>query len=156
MLVLEDDLTALTGGVWEAFLGLTAEPVPPDDAVVGSCYSSCVHISGAWEGSVNLVLPEPLARTVAAAMFDLPPSDVSAEDLTDAVGELANIIGGNVKGMIDEPCELSLPVVAAGPGISLSIPGAEVLQSVTLSSGGHAFQVAVHARPTPRTPRSEP
>ena len=139
MLVLEDDLTALTGGVWEAFLGLTAEPVPPDDAVVGSCYSSCVHISGAWEGSVNLVLPEALARTVAAAMFDLPPADVSADDLTDAVGELANIIGGNVKGFVsdtDSTWSLSLPVVSAGV---LCVPASRLMTEVLFTYEGRTL-----------------
>ena len=153
MLVLENDLTALTGGVWESFLGLRAEPVGPAPPAGGSFYTSCVHISGGWEGSVHLVMPEELARTAAAAMFGLPVEEVSAAELADAVGELANVIGGNVKGMIDEPCALSLPLVASGRDVSVSQPGAEVLQSVTLATAGHTFTVAVHARPSePPTP----
>jgi len=149
VLVLENDLTALTGGVWESFLGMTAEPVPPVEPGDGSFYTSCVHISGAWEGSVNLVLPEGLARDAAAAMFGLEAHEVSNADLADAVGELANIIGGNVKGMIDAPCALSLPVVAAGGRDAVTVPGSELVQSVTLCTAGHAFVVAVHARTAP-------
>jgi len=36
------------------------------------------------------------------------------EDVADAVGELVNMIGGNVKSLMPGPSVLSLPVVAAG------------------------------------------
>jgi chemotaxis protein CheX len=36
------------------------------------------------------------------------------EDVADAVGELANMIGGNIKGLMPGPSVLTLPVVASG------------------------------------------
>jgi chemotaxis protein CheX len=37
--------------------------------------------------------------------------DVTQSDIVDAVGELANVIGGNVKALLPQPCQLSLPHV---------------------------------------------
>ena len=71
MLVLEDDLTALTGGVFEAFLGMAAEPAVPDPNATGPFYTSSVAISGGWDGSVSIIIPVPLARAAAAAMFGM-------------------------------------------------------------------------------------
>lgn len=146
MLVLEDDLTELTSGVWDAFLGMAAEPARPDDADGGPFHTASVAISGGWDGSVSLVLPHGLALHAAAAMFGMEPDEIGADEVADAVGELANIIGGNIKGMIDDPCTLSLPMVAVGRDYSVSVPGSQVVRSVALRSQGQTFQVAVHAR----------
>ena len=51
------------------------------------------------------------ARNAAAALLGVELDDVTTEDVTDALGELANIIGGNVKSLLPEPCALSLPHV---------------------------------------------
>ena len=146
MLVLEDDLTALTGGVFEAFLGMAAEPAVPDPNATGPVYTSSVAISGGWDGSVSIIIPVPLARAAAAAMFGMGDDELGNEEVADSVGELANIIGGNIKGMIEEPCSLSLPMVAVGSDYQVSVPGTELLQSVSLYSEGHTFQVTVHRR----------
>lgn len=37
---------------------------------------------------------------------------VSAMDLTDAFGEIANVVGGNVKSLLEVPASLSLPQVS--------------------------------------------
>lgn len=146
MLVLEDDLTALTGGVWEAFLGMACEPDHVQAPCPGPFFTSCVNISGGWDGSVSLVIPKPLARAAAAAMFGMTDDELGDDEVVDAVGELANIIGGNVKGMIDDPCTLSLPMVAVGTDYQVSVPGTALVQSVSLLSEGLPFQVAVHRR----------
>jgi chemotaxis protein CheX len=51
------------------------------------------------------------ARNAAGALLGIDLGDVTGEDVTDALGELANIIGGNVKSLMPDPSALSLPVV---------------------------------------------
>jgi hypothetical protein len=43
-------------------------------------------------------MPKDLAVSAAAAMIGVPEEDVPPGELRDAVGELANMLGGNVKG----------------------------------------------------------
>ena len=58
----------------------------------------------------------PCATAVTDAMLGLDPGDGPrpAEDVADAVGELVNMIGGNVKSLMPGPSTLSLPLVRAG------------------------------------------
>lgn len=50
-----------------------------------------------------------LARSLLAMEDDEP---VSLEDVQDALGEVANVVGGNLKAMLPEGATLTLPVVA--------------------------------------------
>lgn len=143
MLVIEDDLTGLTSGVWDAFLGLPIDDAYGAELAAGPVRTSCVNISGSWSGSVALVIPEPLATLVAGAMFGLEADELTDVEISDAVGELANIIGGNIKGLIDGPCSLSLPMVASGENYSVTVPGTQLVSQVSLESEGHVFRVSV-------------
>lgn len=145
MIVLDDDLTTLTGAVWESFLEMQAEPAP-GAPVAGRVYTSCVNISGGWDGSVHLVIPQVLAGAVAASMFGMEIDDLTEAEITDAVGELANVVGGNVKGLIEDPCSLSLPTVTVGTDYHVTVPGSELVRDVTLMSNGHAFHVSIYRR----------
>jgi len=136
MQFLEAEVIELTRTVWETALAMGIEPVeddhhPPDgDETV----SACVHISGGWNGSVILSCPSTLGIAIAAAMFELEHDEVDDELLHDAVGEVANMIGGNVKGLVPGPSQLSLPTVATGIHTRLAVPGSHPVTRVGFRS----------------------
>jgi chemotaxis protein CheX len=143
--LLDDDLAGLGDAIWTSILGEPALPaLEPAPAGLRSV-TACVHISGAWDGTLSVTLPWCLAEEVAASMFDVAADDLSTEDVLDAVGELANIAGGNVKGMVEGTSELSLPVVAEGTG-NVSVPGSRVSAKAELSHAGTTFLVQLHER----------
>lgn len=108
-LPVEVDVRELTFTMFESIVGL---PVFADDVATSAPQlTSSVTISGAWEGSVRIELGKRLARRLAAAMFET--SDPAPTDVVDALGELANVLGGNVKSLLPGPSQLSLPKVAA-------------------------------------------
>jgi len=45
------------------------------------------------------------------------PDELEAEDVDDALGELANVVGGNVKAALPGPSTLGLPQVGEAPGV---------------------------------------
>lgn len=108
----DQEIHAVTGFIWESVLGLQVDPTDRSDDDAGSALAGAVHIGGAWEGAVVLSCPEPFARRAAATMFSLDEPEVQSADVTDALGELANMVAGNIKGLLPEPCVLSLPTVA--------------------------------------------
>lgn len=144
----DGDLADLTGAIWSSIVGREADRsmlgVDALDAL--PTVTACVHISGGWHGSVSIALPSDLARQVASLMFDAPADELAADEVLDAVGELANIAGGNVKGLIEEPCTLSLPVVAEGTSYVLAMPGSRVTASVVLAHEGIPFSLEIHER----------
>jgi chemotaxis protein CheX len=143
--LLDDDLAGLGDAIWTSILGTSAPPSFDPVPVGLRSVTACVHISGAWHGSVSVTLPWGLAEEVASTMFDLSIDDLSTDEVLDAVGELANIAGGNVKGMVEGSSDLSLPVVAEGTGL-VSLPGSRVTAKAELSHDGTPFCMQIHER----------
>jgi hypothetical protein len=82
---------------------------------------------------------------IASVMFATPAPELSGSDVTDALGELANMAGGAVKGMIDGDKSLGLPTVAEGVDLVMVVPKmAQVAQVDYTLPAGAVVQVAVH------------
>ncbi len=71
-----------------------------------------IEINGNWHGSVRISSSVRIAKHIAAGMFGKSASEVQDDELSDAVGEFTNIVGGNIKALFPAPCNLSLPGVA--------------------------------------------
>ena len=82
----------------------------PESLPVESVEAS-VKIGGQWAAELRVLGPKKLAESTASAMFDMEPNELTPDETHDAWGEIANIIGGNIKGIVDRDCDLSLPEV---------------------------------------------
>jgi chemotaxis protein CheX len=105
-----------------------------------------VHITGPWSGSVVVECPEQFGRIVAAAMFGSEPDDVTDDELVDVIGELANMIGGNVKALLEGDSSLSLPTVVRGSDFRVIVPGTHLARSLSFECEGHVFAFRVLAK----------
>ncbi len=144
-----EDVQAVTEDVWLALVGddevLVPRPVPPGSPFDATgVWSAAVTVTGGWHGVVTVELHEDVARRLTARMLALPESEVADGDVADAVGELVNMVGGNVKSMMPGPSDLSLPAVAAGRAAFAS----DVVEVCRLdvSWRGGPVRVCIHAR----------
>jgi chemotaxis protein CheX len=147
----EPELTEITERVWASLVEtplVPRQPGQPGPAGGSRTFTGCVQITGAWEGAVTVHCSEALARALTAAMFMVDPGDTTAEEVTDALGELANMVGGNVKALLPEPCRISLPAVADGMDYRLSVPGARPVSAVTWTCNGEPLMVRLLERRT--------
>jgi chemotaxis protein CheX len=107
------DLLTIAEQVWQSYLDVDGVsplvPVPAEK--ISNDVSASVSVTGAWRGHVVVRCSTAASLGAAAALLGVELDDVTTEDVTDALGELANIIGGNVKSLLPEPCALSLPHV---------------------------------------------
>jgi chemotaxis protein CheX len=94
-----------------------------------------------------------LAITLASSMFDGtrsrdgdPPPEVPEADVRDALGEIANMIAGNVKALLPEPCSISLPAVALGSDDTVSVQGTTPVTSVPFTCDGHPLVITLLER----------
>lgn len=138
----EEEVTQFTEMVWTSFLGLDVrrsheEFKPGERQAEGS-----VQITGAWKGLVTLSCPEELAHKVAEIMFGAEPGKATLEEIQDAIGELANMIGGNLKALVPPPSDLSLPIVAVD-GHTLHFPMTQVVCRITMECQNYLFQVSI-------------
>ncbi|SFF63838.1 chemotaxis protein CheX [Blastococcus tunisiensis] len=148
-LIDEETVQSIAQEAWSALIGDDEFLVPlpgglPDDAV-----SSWVEIVGAWSGSVVLTCGRSTAEQLARCLLaEHAPPVLDAEDVQDALGELANVVGGNVKAVLPGHSVLGLPEVGSAPE-----PGPDALrvdllwrgQSLTITAQGSA------GAPTART-----
>jgi chemotaxis protein CheX len=132
------DLQQIGAEIWAAILGLELEAV---EATAAHCeqvrvITGVVQITGDWAGAVTVQVSEDLARTASALMFGSETDDVTEDEITDTVGELANMTGGNVKSLLAGNCQLSLPSVTTGRDYHVHISGAEVVDRTSSDCDG--------------------
>ncbi|MCZ4497985.1 MAG: chemotaxis protein CheX [Marmoricola sp.] len=149
------DVQMVVEEVWSTFLGAEEPLLPgaPGELTVG--WSAAVAVSGEWDGMVSVELPTAMAEEVTRRMLGLGDEPASAvdEDVADAVGELVNMIGGNVKSLMPGPSALSLPVVAAGR-VARPSDVVEVCR-LDASWGGSPLLVSVYVHRPSRHTRPE-
>jgi chemotaxis protein CheX len=82
-----------------------------------------VYLAGAWRGAVLLECDRSQACQFTSRLISIPvPEEVNA-DVRDAMGELANMLGGNLKSVLPRGVVLSMPSVVEGSDYSLRICG---------------------------------
>jgi chemotaxis protein CheX len=106
-----DDLRAVAGDVWESCLAYHGEPLEDGTGALleGVPARAVVRIAGDWSGAVRLEMSRETAAAAARIMLDA--DQVEPDEVADAVGELVNIIGGNLKSLLPTPSRLGLPQV---------------------------------------------
>lgn len=143
---LEEELRQVTEVVWDSVLGHSLTRTEQLPASPPRAVAAWVHITGAWEGAVVLECSATAAESAAAIMFGGNPAAITALDIQDAVGELANMTGGNVKALLPSPASLSLPTVIDGCDWTTRIPGAELLTEVGFEWTGEPVRVKLIAK----------
>lgn len=78
-----------------------------------------VGFAGTYSGVISMHCPITLAKKITGAMLGMSEEEVveGGEDLNDAIGEIANMLGGSVKMILSKgglDVKLSIPTVIAG------------------------------------------
>jgi chemotaxis protein CheX len=114
--------------------------------------TSCVYIEGDWNGAVSLECNRQQACRFAGQLLCMDPPDTVDNDVRDALGELANMIGGNLKSTMAVNACLSMPSVIDGGQYELRICGTDVRNRLAFQFDGGHFWVTVCAKDGPRFP----
>lgn len=114
------EVTQLVETIWSSVLEWDVRPVEDVAEPAAAFVTGTVRITGAWTGSVHLRCDREVTTAAAARMFELPANQLSTDMVLDALGELTNMLAGNLKGLLPGPCELGLPTVGDDWDASLS------------------------------------
>lgn len=112
------DLETLLTDVLYSVLGEEAYPCMdplPAGPVATSRLAAHDELTDTYLG-IEVRVGAVLARLLASRMMAV--GDPSPDDLIDTVGELGNIIGGNVKTLMFHTARLSLPVAELAAGVT--------------------------------------
>lgn len=133
--ITEDLVIETVALAWETFFGVAPDADPAmtvDEPMV--CAS--IALAGPRLTMVVLRLTVDGSQRAASEMLGMEPDEMSDDDLADVVGELVNIIGGNLKGVVgssEDGWSLSLPVVSRG---NQTVPGSTEVMKVGFSWDG--------------------
>lgn len=114
---LAEQLDEVMNTVWQMLLGheIAHAELPEPWCPSGTDnLQARVQISGTWDGALTIECSLKLARAMAEEMFCMEPGEAAPEEIQDALGELVNVVGGNVKALFDGSAKLSLPAVTSG------------------------------------------
>jgi len=145
VVVNEDDLAEMVEQVWVSYLDPEGvNPlIPTGEADQPTEVHSSVSITGSWTGHVVYASSLLAARKAAAAFLAMEVEEVGQEDISDVLGELANIVGGNVKAMLPPGALLSLPQVVLAPETTIRYPSAERISGLYGLWEGEAVSVSM-------------
>ena len=143
MAFLLEDLIQYTQFTWSSILEVDVQQVQQDfKENLDTDIIACVLISGEWKGMVVMSYHLKLAQAVAIKMFDLKDEKPTDEYLTDAVGEIINMIGGNLKALLPQPSFLSLPIVSMN-GNNVLFPCTKEICHSVFNCKGQQFKITV-------------
>ena len=112
-----DQVFAIAQDVFSAMVDGEAGPLQPwagGEIVFEDQVAAWVDLHGLWPGRAALVTETATAHALARALLGMgDDEEITREDLVDAFGEVANVVGGNLKSLLPTPGALSLPQVAA-------------------------------------------
>ncbi len=88
--------------------------IPPSPLV--ESISGVIGLAGTHKGVLAIHLPNRVAMAITGSFLGMEVDEING-DVEDAVGELANMLGGNVKSILSEKgrdIDLSLPTTISG------------------------------------------
>jgi chemotaxis protein CheX len=85
--------------------------------------TSSISFAGLWKAIVLVETPLAMACRITSAIMRVPLPDAFNDDVADAMGELANVIGGNLKALLPTGVILSMPTVVEGNRYSVRVCG---------------------------------
>ena len=142
MAVYDVDIEQTVRAIWDAMLDLPLERIDPQSCPCDPSITAVVVLDGDFDGAIQIGCGRAMALRITQAMFanDEQPS---TEDISDALGEVANMIAGNLKSAFPGHTSVGLPIVAFRTDYKLAIPGARQVGLVCYLSDGESLRVAL-------------
>ena len=137
------DILGLAESVFLSMLALEVHPsneeLRPDEEMI----TGAVYFAGPWKGAVLVQCTRAQACDFTARLMGIAQPSAFDDDVRDAVGEVTNIIGGNLKPILPHGVVLSMPSVVEGYPSALRICGNNPIIRLAFSSALGAFWVTV-------------
>jgi len=108
------------------------EPFKRTNAPLQNSISGIIGLAGNTKGMLAIHLPQATALAVTAAFLGMEVEEID-EDVRDAIGELANMLGGSLKAVLDP----------SGSDIKLSMPSTVYGEEYSIDCLAEAENVAV-------------
>ena len=140
----KDTATTVVREVFATMLGTEAASVESSEVrelshpVVGA-----VYFAGSWKGAVLLECERPLSFALTAQLMSIEQPESVDDDVRDAMGEIANMIAGNLKSSLPAETHLSMPSVVEGSQFTLRVCGGNESMRMDFDSSRGPFSLTL-------------
>lgn len=118
------EINQIVTDVFSAMLSTEAVPCPTCEvSATGPQLTAAIFFAGSWKGAVLVDCSTLLARQWTAKLVSAELPDHVTDDVRDAMGELVNMIGGNLKSVLPHGVGLSMPTVVEGTNYMVKLCG---------------------------------
>jgi len=141
-----------TNAVHEVFKTMLSMEVVPagdgsPDGFDGTRVVGSVSFAGKVLGNISIHMNEAFARVMTAVMLGMEEEEVQGEeDVNDVIGEMSNMIGGNLKSRLCDAglrCDLSIPNITCGTSFHIECRNWARHERLDFHYGPHAVAVEV-------------
>jgi chemotaxis protein CheX len=140
-----EEIGQVAASVFATMMGLEVREVPGPGGVESNpeFVTAAVFLAGAWEGAVLVQCsPHHACELTGCFLGGAPPAEVS-DDVRDVLGEIANMIAGNLKCTLCPGIRVSVPSVVAGKDYSLRLCGARLAEQMALETGKGSLRLSI-------------
>ena len=122
------ELAQVVESVFQTMMHIDVEQSLDVPTPRGEMVTAAVYLTGSFQGAVLLHCPPWQACGLAAEFLNKTPSSSVDDDVLDVMGELANMVAGNLKCTLLPGTHLSIPSVTQGSDSALRLCGTRPIQ----------------------------
>jgi chemotaxis protein CheX len=137
----QQDVSRIAADVFQTMLSLEIWPDSSASDPPGEVVTAAVYFAGDWKGAVLIECTTGQAFEFTARLFSSAPPTHMNDDVRDALGELANMVAGNLKSVLPGGVGISMPSVVEGKNYSLKICGGNLSTRLRFQSSSGPFAV---------------
>ena len=141
--VFRTDLAQIVVSVFQAMLNLEIGPTEMAWAPAPDMLTAAIYFAGEWKGAVLLECTRPQAYEFTRRLMSIETPASTNDDVRDTMGELANMLAGNLKSVLPRGIGLSMPSVVEGKDYSLRICGGNLIDRMPFSGAMGVFCVTL-------------
>jgi chemotaxis protein CheX len=142
---IQDKLIEATREIFSSMvmMEITVKEIMTDHGQLHDSITGMIGLAGTHKGVLAVHLPYAVAMAITSSFLMMDVEEIN-EDVHDAVGEIANMLGGNVKTILSEKgrdIDLSLPSTIAGSQYSFQSDKQIEKVIITFDTGVGTFMV---------------
>jgi chemotaxis protein CheX len=142
--VVLSDIVQIVESVFGAMMGLETTTSETPWLPGGDRLTASIHLLAEdWKGTVLVECDRNSARLFTGRFLSTAPPDTVNDEVRDVLGELANMIGGNLKCVLKPGARLSIPSIVDGGNYSIRMCGTKTLAKLGFRCVDGLFWVTV-------------
>ena len=139
----QEDLDHIVDDLFRTMLATEVTPVaeylPSDEALI----TAIIPFAGPWKGDLVLECRRPQARYYAQRFLQIEDLDETSDDIPSTLGELANIVAGNLKVVLPKGVTMGTPSLIEGKDYTVRVCGGKTVCCRSYSTDVGSFLVGV-------------